>query len=205
VDRREALNEPGLFAAVAAGTDPLEVSDLTADPRWRTSPLPNGPLAIRYVYGIPLRSRPDTILGVFCVLDRRVRELNRREHQAMGAIARQVGAQIVLWRRTTTPKADPIPTTLRRRSSDRAGGERPGPDAALVDLLGLRRPGSGVEQHLLRSHEVAVLFDVTERTVINWAASKKLPSLRTAGGHLRFRSEDVLALLAGRSTPSPAS
>jgi excisionase family DNA binding protein len=204
VDRREALNEPGLFAAVAAGTDPLEVSDLTAAPRWRTSPLPNGPLAIRYVYGIPLRSRLDSTLGVFCVLDRRVRELNRREHQAMGAIARQVGAQIILWRRTTTPKADPIPT-LRRRSSDRAGGERPGPDAALVDLLGLRRPGSGVEQHLLRSHEVAVLFDVTERTVINWAASKKLPSLRTAGGHLRFRSDDVLALLAGRSTQAPAS
>ena len=62
-----------------------------------------------------------------------------------------------------------------------------------------------MEQHLLRSHEVAVLFDVTERTVINWAASKKLPSLRTAGGHLRFRSEDVVALLAGRTTASPAS
>ena len=61
-----------------------------------------------------------------------------------------------------------------------------------------------MEQHLLRSHEVAVLFDVTERTVINWAAAKKLPSLRTAGGHLRFRSEDVLALLAGRSSSSPA-
>jgi excisionase family DNA binding protein len=121
----------------------------------------------------------------------------------MGAIARQVAAQIVLWRRTTTPKPEPI-ATLRRRSSDRAGGERPGPDAALFDLLVLRRPGSGVEQHLLRSHEVAVLFDVTERTVINWAASKKLPSLRTAGGHLRFRSEDVIALLAGRSAPGPA-
>ena len=65
------------------------------------------------------------------------------------------------------------------------------------------RPGSGVEQHLLRSHEVAVLFDVTERTVINWASSKKLPSLRTAGGHLRFRSEDEVALLAGRTTASP--
>jgi excisionase family DNA binding protein len=73
-----------------------------------------------------------------------------------------------------------------------------GPDAALVDLLGVRQSGLG-HQHLLRSHEVAVLFDVTERTVINWASSNKLPSLRTAGGHLRFRSEDVLALLAVRS------
>jgi MerR family transcriptional regulator, light-induced transcriptional regulator len=203
VDRREALNEPGLFAAVAAGMGPLELADLTAEPRWRNSPLANGPLAVRYVYGIPLRSRSDTVLGVFCVLDRRVRELNRREHQAMDAIARQVTAQIVLWRNTTTPKPQAILAAPGRRFSDRIGMDRPGPDAALVDLLGLRRPGSGVEQHLLRSHEVAVLFDVTERTVINWAASKKLPSLRTAGGHLRFRSEDVLSLLAGRSSPGP--
>jgi excisionase family DNA binding protein len=50
--------------------------------------------------------------------------------------------------------------------------------------------------HLLRSQEVAELFDVTERTVINWAAAGKLPSLRTIGGHLRFRREDVLRLLA---------
>ena len=204
VDRREALNEPALFAAVAAGAEPVELPDLAADPRWRTLAAAGGPLAVRYVYGVPLRSRSDPTLGVFCVLDRRVRELNRREHQAMDAIARQVTAQIVLWRTVDHPEAGgPIPTP-GRRVTDRAGVDRPGPDAALVDLLGLRRPGSGVEQHLLRSHEVAVLFDVTERTVINWAASKKLPSLRTAGGHLRFRSEDVLALLAGRSTPSPA-
>jgi excisionase family DNA binding protein len=44
-----------------------------------------------------------------------------------------------------------------------------------------------------------MLFDVTERTVTNWAASKKLPSWRTAGGHLRFRTEDVLSLLASRT------
>jgi excisionase family DNA binding protein len=39
---------------------------------------------------------------------------------------------------------------------------------------------------------------VTDRTVINWAAAGKLPSIRTAGGHLRFRGEDVMALLTGR-------
>jgi excisionase family DNA binding protein len=52
---------------------------------------------------------------------------------------------------------------------------------------------------LLRSHEVAAMFDVTERTVINWAASGKLPCLRTVGGHLRFRSEDVITLLEANS------
>jgi len=197
VERREALNDPSLFAAIAARGDALEIKDLSATDQWRTSPLLTGPLAVRFLYGVQLRNRSDATLGVFCVLDRRVRELNRREQQAMQAIGRQIAGQIVLWRRTATPKpAVPHPAERRRMP------DRPGPDAALVDLLGLRRNGLGVDQHLLRSHEVAVLFDVTERTVINWAASKKLPSLRTAGGHLRFRSEDVLALLAGRSTPA---
>jgi excisionase family DNA binding protein len=62
-------------------------------------------------------------------------------------------------------------------------------------VLHLHREGG---DELLRSHEVAVLFDVTDRTVINWAAAGKLPSIRTAGGHLRFRGEDVMALLTGR-------
>ena len=56
---------------------------------------------------------------------------------------------------------------------------------------------------LLRSHEVAALFDVTERTVINWAASGKLACLRTVGGHLRFRSEDVVSLLEANSLRRP--
>jgi excisionase family DNA binding protein len=49
---------------------------------------------------------------------------------------------------------------------------------------------------LLRSREVAELFCVTERTVANWAKHGKLPCLRTAGGHLRFRVEDISALRA---------
>ena len=56
---------------------------------------------------------------------------------------------------------------------------------------------------MLRSHEVAALFDVTERTVINWAASGKLACLRTVGGHLRFRSEDVMSLLEANSLRRP--
>jgi excisionase family DNA binding protein len=58
--------------------------------------------------------------------------------------------------------------------------------------------------NLLRSQEVAEIFDVTERTVINWAAAGKLPCLRTIGGHLRFRREDVMRLLTPLAGPSSA-
>jgi excisionase family DNA binding protein len=201
VDRREALNDPSFFASIADRTEPLEIPDLSRNESFSSSPLVTGPLAVRFAIGIPLRSRTGTTAGVFCVLDRRARELTKHEQQATMAIARQVTGQLVLWRRSSNPGAEEGNHPAERRKVP----GRSGPDAALANLLGVRGVTLGAEQHLLRSHEVAVLFDVTERTVINWAASGKLPSLRTAGGHLRFRSEDVMALLAGRSNPGRPS
>jgi excisionase family DNA binding protein len=195
VDRREALTDPALFSLIAQRDEPLEIRDMSGHDRLRSSSLATGTLQVRFLYAVPLRSRQDSTLGVFCVLDRRSRELSKREQQAMQVIARQVAGQLALWRRSAGPATPPAQHPADRREQP----DRPGPDAALVELLGLRRTGLAVDQHLLRSHEVAMLFDVTERTVTNWAASKKLPSWRTAGGHLRFRTEDVLALLASRT------
>jgi excisionase family DNA binding protein len=194
VDRREALTDPALFSFIAQRDEALEIRDMSGHDRLRSSSLATGTLQVRFLYAVPLRSRQDSTLGVFCVLDRRSRELSKREQQAMQVIARQVAGQLALWRRSASPA-----TPAAEHPADRRQPDRPGPDAALVELLGLRRTGLAVDQHLLRSHEVAMLFDVTERTVTNWAASKKLPSWRTAGGHLRFRTEDVLALLASRT------
>lgn len=59
------------------------------------------------------------------------------------------------------------------------------------------------ERPLLRSHQVAVAFGVSERTLINWAASGKLPSVRTVGGQFRFRQEDVAALLGVIASRNP--
>ncbi len=145
------------------------------------------------MYGIPLRDRQSTLLGVLCVLDRRPRQLSKRECEAISAIARQVTGQLALVKRNGRRQAS-APGASRERLAQR-GAERA--------VLGMA--GDGPEPELLRSHEVAVLFDVTERTVINWAAAKRLPSIRTVGGHLRFRADDVVALLAGRSTEAGQS
>lgn len=42
--------------------------------------------------------------------------------------------------------------------------------------------------------EVATLFRVDPKTVSRWALAGLLPSLRTPGGHHRFRDADVRAL-----------
>ena len=76
-------------------------------------------------------------------------------------------------------------------------GQPAGPPVRAEHATSTKQTADG--HSLLRSHEVAALFDVTERTVINWAASGKLACLRTVGGHLRFRSEDVMSLLEANS------
>lgn len=48
---------------------------------------------------------------------------------------------------------------------------------------------------LLRTSEVAVLFQVSERAVTDWARRGRLPSVRTPGGHRRYPAEQVRDLL----------
>jgi len=44
--------------------------------------------------------------------------------------------------------------------------------------------------------QVAGMFGVTTRTLINWVRAEKLDAQRTAGRHRRYRESDVQALLA---------
>jgi excisionase family DNA binding protein len=62
---------------------------------------------------------------------------------------------------------------------------------------------------LLTPGEVAAEFRVDPKTVTRWAAAGRLGSIRTPGGHRRFRESEVRALLEGDApdeevpTPSP--
>jgi DNA binding domain, excisionase family len=59
--------------------------------------------------------------------------------------------------------------------------------------------GGDVEarERLLTPGEVATLFRVDPKTVTRWAAAGRISSIRTPGGHRRFRETEVRALLAG--------
>jgi excisionase family DNA binding protein len=51
---------------------------------------------------------------------------------------------------------------------------------------------------LLTPSEVAKLFRVDPKTVTRWAKSGKLSSIRTLGGHRRYRAAEVRMLLDGQ-------
>jgi excisionase family DNA binding protein len=52
-------------------------------------------------------------------------------------------------------------------------------------------------ENLLTPAEVAALFRVDPKTVTRWAKAGKISSIRTLGGHRRFRESEVQDLLAG--------
>lgn len=59
----------------------------------------------------------------------------------------------------------------------------------------------GAHDRLLTPGEVASLFRVDPKTVTRWAAAGRIGSVRTPGGHRRFRESEVRALLRGFGLP----
>lgn len=53
---------------------------------------------------------------------------------------------------------------------------------------------------LLTPAEVATMFRVDPKTVTRWAKAGKLSSIRTLGGHRRYKESEVRSLLGGIPT-----
>ncbi len=55
-------------------------------------------------------------------------------------------------------------------------------------------------EKLLTPAEVAAMFRVDPKTVTRWAKAGKISSIRTLGGHRRYREVEVRSLLTESST-----
>ena len=87
------------------------------------------------------------------------------------------------------------------------GGQGTGGDAPIpgggAGRSGAPMPGEAADDPLLTPSEVAEMFRGNPKTVTRWAASGRISSIRTPGGHRRFRESEVRALLGGDPTPAP--
>ena len=70
-------------------------------------------------------------------------------------------------------------------------------EALVRELVGQGALPSALQGRLLRTREVALLFQVSERAVTDWARKGRIPSVRTPGGHRRYPADQVWALLRG--------
>ena len=74
-------------------------------------------------------------------------------------------------------------------------------ESLLEELVGDGVLPESLRGRLLRTREVALLFQVSERAVTDWARRGRIPSVRTPGGHRRYPADEVWALL--RKTEQP--
>jgi excisionase family DNA binding protein len=51
-------------------------------------------------------------------------------------------------------------------------------------------------ERLLTPRQAALIFRVDPKTVTRWAAAGRIGSIRTPGGHRRYRETEITALLA---------
>lgn len=186
-ERHNPVLDRPLLEAVSAADGPVEVADLPA--ARPDSPLVAFPHSMRWVYGLAIRDGEGRIVAILAVMDRWIRSVNGRDRRVMQLVARQVRSLL------EAPRAMATAAPVAPGPQATAAVSRPVFDADA--LVPRRRAPRDVHAKLLRSSEVAALFDVTERTVINWATAGKLPSIRTVGGHLRFRQDDIMEMISG--------
>jgi excisionase family DNA binding protein len=85
--------------------------------------------------------------------------------------------------------------------ADRSVAQR---EALVRELVGQGALPTSLQGRLLRTREVALLFQVSERAVTDWARKGRIPSVRTPGGHRRYPADQVWALLRGDQSIAPS-
>ena len=73
------------------------------------------------------------------------------------------------------------------------------------DRLSSTTGSSGGRDRLLTPGEVATLFRVDPKTVTRWASAGRIGSIRTPGGHRRFRESEVREMLADLTSEATVS
>ncbi|HZU72573.1 MAG TPA: helix-turn-helix domain-containing protein [Acidimicrobiales bacterium] len=73
----------------------------------------------------------------------------------------------------------------------------------LDELFGARGAPETLAERLLRTSDVATLFQVSERTVSEWGRRGRIPSVRTPSGHRRYPATAIKDLLVEASEGAP--
>jgi excisionase family DNA binding protein len=76
-------------------------------------------------------------------------------------------------------------------------------EALLARLFGPDGVPATLNTELLRTRDVARAFQVSERTIAEWARRGRIPSVRTPGGHRLYPAERIREILRDSENPAP--
>lgn len=96
MEARETPREVAFCAHAIHDEDLFIINDATQDDRFHDNPLVTGKLDIQFYAGMPLTTPDGFNLGTLCVMDKKPRNLNEQQKQALKTLASQVIAQLEL-------------------------------------------------------------------------------------------------------------
>lgn len=89
-------------------------------------------------------------------------------------------------------RTDPAHMSARRQAAVKRARRR---RRLARNLLEDQQRRDWLESKMLRPGEVALLLQVSRRTVSDWARDGRIPFILTPGGHRRFKARDIRRLI----------
>lgn len=90
-----------------------------------------------------------------------------------------------------SPLLDPARAVARRAAAAKRAKKR---RALARNLLEDQSRRDWLESKMMRPGEVALLLQVSRRTISDWARAGRIPFILTPGGHRRFKARDIRRL-----------
>lgn len=90
MDLHESDREESFCGHAILGEDLMEVPDASQDPRFHDNPFVEGDFHARFYAGKPIHSAEGQALGTLCVMDRKPRQLEPEQTEAINALAQLV-------------------------------------------------------------------------------------------------------------------
>ena len=90
IDLQQMTREDSVCQYTITEKEQFEVSDLSTDERFKDKSYVQNPLALRYYFGIPLKSEDGHHLGALCVLDSESKQLSPEKIELLKIVAAEV-------------------------------------------------------------------------------------------------------------------
>ncbi len=157
--------------------DHFEVEDLSADERFQEKPYVNGPLNLRYYFGVPLKTSAGHHIGALCVLDRTMKKLTPEKIELLKIVATEVVTRL-----STIKLVQDLKAKLReeKETSKKVAHDIRGPLAGIMGISALIQE-QGEDNKMDEVLEMINLIYKGSRSVLDLAdeiLSDKVPSKR---------------------------